>query len=89
MVRETIPPCCHIEFCISEESERNCQNCPTSPNFTNAAALARASDYENMLSLFHEFKEGTSKHQGWTQYAKYAAGGMPAEGADSEVRFIY
>lgn len=40
----------------------------------NPAALARASDYENMFSLFHKFKEETSKHQAWTHNVKYMAG---------------
>lgn len=40
----------------------------------NPAALARASDYENEFSLFHKFKEETSKHQAWTHDVKCAAG---------------
>lgn len=39
----------------------------------NPAALARASDYENVFSLFHKFKEETSKHQVWTHNMKCMA----------------
>lgn len=40
----------------------------------NRAALARASDYENVFSLFHKFKEETSKHQACPHIVKSTVG---------------
>lgn len=42
----------------------------------NPTALARASDYENVFSLFLKFKEETSKHQAWTHDVKCVGGAL-------------
>lgn len=42
----------------------------------NPAALARASDYENVFSLFHKFKERASKHKAWIHNVKCLTGGI-------------
>ena len=70
----------------------NSQKAPSSPDCSldpNPAALARASDYENVLSQFHDFKEGEAQSTGREDTLWDVRRRRPAERADTEVGCVH
>lgn len=91
MVRETIPPCCHIEFCISLRNlsviVKTVQPAPTSQT---QLPLQEHQIMKTCSACFTSSKrEPQSTRDEHNMRNMRRGGGMPAEGADSEVRFIY